>query len=156
VGAADGRGGEEVTLERIVRFRPAYDKWHPDPHKNYGIHGVDLLMVLKGPLGAVHFVLFTNWHLPHVQEELEARGTAMTRPTPADFGYHSITAQYEDQHCRGECEWLDGRPCYSDGSGLYAEKVYERLLREGDEGVWSELEAYYREKFETEREEEQK
>ena len=40
-------------MERIIKFHQAYDKRHPNPSKNYGIHGVDLVFVLKGELGAV-------------------------------------------------------------------------------------------------------
>jgi hypothetical protein len=58
------------VLERITEFAPAFDKRDPDPKKNYGIHGVDLRMVLKGEEGAVQFVLFTGWMLPHVAKEL--------------------------------------------------------------------------------------
>lgn len=55
----------EVNLERIVRFEPAYDK----RDKNYGIHGVQVRFVLKGAEGAVQFLLYTNWQLPHIVKE---------------------------------------------------------------------------------------
>lgn len=72
-------------------------------------------------------------------------------PLPTDLGYHSFTPRYEDQTCISEsCEWLDGKPCYYDGSGLNAERIYDVLLKEGDEGVWRELEIYYMELFEQE------
>lgn len=135
-------------MKRIVKFTRAYDKRHSDPSKNYGIHGVDVYFVLKGDRGAVQFLIFTGWQLPHVQEEL--RGNARLDslfPMAADLGYHSLVPRYEGHTCMGECEWLDGKPCYYDGSGLHAEPVFERLLQEGDEGVWSELEDYYREIF---------
>ena len=45
------------------------------------------------------------------------------------------------------CQYLDGRPCYYNGSSLNAERIYEVLLREGDEGVQRELEDYYSETF---------
>ena len=41
------------------------------------------------------------------------------------------------------CEYLDGKPCYYDGSGLNAERVYGVLLEKGSDGVWKELEEYY-------------
>ena len=59
-----------MTRERIVEFTPAFDKRSSDPSKDYGIHGVDMRMVLKGENAATQFVLFTNWHLPHVHDEL--------------------------------------------------------------------------------------
>ena len=57
-------------VERITKIYPAWDRRDPNPSKDYGIHGAELRMVLKGELGATQFVLYTNWHLPHVTEEL--------------------------------------------------------------------------------------
>lgn len=45
------------------------------------------------------------------------------------------------------CQYLDGKPCYYDGSGLNAERIYEVLVAEGSAGVWRELRAYYDETF---------
>lgn len=135
-------------LERIVKFYPAFDKRSPEPSKNYGVHCVDLLMLVRGPKGAVQFKLFTGWYLPNVVKEHENRADHLfCHPTPADLGYHAHTPQYEDQEpISAECEWLGG-PCYYDGSGLNAQRIYDVLLVEGDEGVWRELEEYYKELF---------
>lgn len=57
-------------MKRIKEFSKAYDRRDPDPEKNYGIHGIDMRMVLIGDKGAVGFVLYTNRHLKHVQQEL--------------------------------------------------------------------------------------
>lgn len=144
-------------MERIIKFNPAWDKRDPDTSKNYGIHGVELAMVLKGCKGAVQFILFTNWHLPHVAEELDKRllkeagqgklneySFCTMHPLPADLGYHSLIPIYEGQSIISDsCEYLDGKCCYYDGSGLEAEKIYEVLLKEGSDGVWRELEDYY-------------
>jgi hypothetical protein len=45
------------------------------------------------------------------------------------------------------CRYLDGKPCYYDGSSLNAERIFDVLTAEGDEGVWRELEAYYHATF---------
>lgn len=141
-----------TAFERIVRLHPAYDKRDPDPHKDYGIHGVDLLFVLKGPVAAMQFMVYTGWHLPHVQAELDAKVFDGTRrfpldshhPMPADVGYHALVPQYEGQKSMlSECDWLDGKPCYYDDSTLMARDLFDVLLREGDEGVWRELEKRY-------------
>jgi hypothetical protein len=121
-------------------------------------------MILKGDKGATQFVLYTNWQLPHVTKELddrllnEARQGKLSQyslysshPVPADLGYHSLVPMYDGQGiCRGNCEYLDGNPCYYDGSGLNAERIYEVLLKEGSDGVWRELEDYYNKLFESE------
>lgn len=186
-------------LERITVFDPAFDKRDPDPKKNYGIHGVELRMVLKGPEGAVQFIVFTGWMLPKVQRELiadrlikashgvdfrnylsESFGTGdldllevnsslekakrsmgmsnapkldpmdleMLLPQPANVGFHSPKPMYEGQTLVSDnCQLLDGKPCYYDGSGLHAQVVYDILLKEGSEGVWKYLEGYYNRTF---------
>jgi hypothetical protein len=142
-------------IERIVTFSPAYDK-----RPKYGVHGVELRMVLKGTEGAVQFVLYTKWQLPHVTKEtdestalqthdLQLRLDCFYHPQPAYLGYHSLVPRYEGQTpVRDSCEYLDGKPCYYGGSGLAADRIYEVLLREGSDGVWRELEAYYAQTFE--------
>jgi hypothetical protein len=144
-------------MERIIKFNPAFDERNENPRKNYGIHGVDLRMILKGEHGAVQFVLYTNWHLPHVQKEIDERIKSnikvpyildVSRPLPADKGYHSKTQMYEGQEIvTNSCEYCDGQSCYYDGSGSEAEELFEILLREGSEGVWEELERYYNSLF---------
>ena len=141
-------------MEKLVFFDSAYDKRHPDPSKNYGIHGVTLKFVLKGKLGATNFTIYTTWHLPEVQQELIHRtfgggyDVEMLLPMPADFGYHSPKKLYEYSTLAVEgCPYLNGKPCYCDGSSLYAETVYEKLLREGDDAVWKELEESYIDRF---------
>lgn len=135
-------------MEKIIRFTPAFDKRSADQSKNYGIHGVDMRMVLKGDLGAVQFVLYTNWHLPHVQEglrvDMQPNKHFLFEPMPADLGYHSYRPMYEGQEpLQKECEFLNGKPCYYDGSTLNAERIYTTLLEKGSDGVWQELEEYY-------------
>jgi len=136
-------------LQHIVRFYPAFDKRHPKPSQHLGIHGVDLLMVVKGPKGAVQFMLYTNWQLPSVQRELEEEGKLdRLTPLPADLGYHSYTPKYEGQSTVSDaCEWLENKPCYYDGSSLNAERIFNILLAKGDEGVWCALENYYKHTF---------
>ena len=140
-------------MERIVHMQPAFDKRSNEPGKNYGIHGVSMRMVLKGGLGAVGFVLYTNWHLPHVEDELDRKVGGKfphlsCHPIPADLGYHALAPRYEGQGSMGPCEYLDGRDCYYDGSSLNATSIYRVLLEQGSDGVWAALDSYYRHLFE--------
>lgn len=64
---------ELVGFSQIVEMPAAWDKRSDTPSEDYGVHGVDLRMVLVGPLGAVQFVVYTNWMLPHVQSEWVSR-----------------------------------------------------------------------------------
>jgi hypothetical protein len=128
-------------FERIVTITPAFDKRHEDPKKNYGIGSASMRMVLKGKLGATQFILYTGWHLPHIQTEL--------KPLPVDLGYHSPKPLFEGQSKMDNCDVLKCGHCYYDGSGLNAKRIYDVLLREGSDGVWRELEEYYRYLFQS-------
>ena len=140
-----------MSVERIIHFRPAFDKRNPDKSKDYGIHGMEITFVLKGTEGAVQWKIHTNWQLPHVQREMRAWRYAYDAefdkiyPEGYDLGYHSRTPHYEGQTAR-KCDILDGE-CYYDGSTLNAEPLVEPFLREGDTAVWRELTAYYEQTF---------
>ena len=142
-------------MKREIRFFPAFDKRHKDPNKNYGIHGVNLLFLLKGEKGVIQFLIYTNWQLPHVQAEFDAKIPNARfpylhhRPMAADIGYHSPIPMYEGQNVMAEkCEHLDGKPCYYDGSSLRAEEFFNILRKEGDTGLWKALEEEYKHRFE--------
>lgn len=129
-----------MQFEQVVFMTPAYDKRHEDPSRNYGIGGVRLFMVLKGPHGAVSFCLHTAWYLPDVN-------IAPRAPMPAWLGYHSPKPMHENQASRDDaCQWI-GCQCYSDGSVGGAEKVFDALVANGSDGAWSELERYYHRVF---------
>ena len=136
-------------FRREIRFRPAFDKRTNDPKTNCGIHGADLAFYLHGQKGVIQFVVFTGWHLPHVQAELDAKRPdgqfpyLFHKPQPADIGYHSRKPMYEGQKPMGyECEFLGGE-CYYDGSSLQAEEVFNILIKGGDAAVWNEMERRY-------------
>ena len=136
----------EKTMERIVEWEPAYDKRHSDPNKDYGVHGMNLRFVLKGPRGAVQFLLFTNWYLPQNRHNAFEKVSAhILGPLPADVGYHALVPQYDGQEAiEQSCPYLDGAPCYYDGSGLAAQELFDRFVAEGEGAVWSVLEASYK------------
>lgn len=135
------------TLERIVQFNPAYDRRDPDPSKNYGIHGVNLRMIVKGERGATQFLLYTNWMLPSLREEMRRGPDVLREPMPADLGYHSIENPYpgEEWSQQMDCDILG--KCYYDGSSLNAIPVFDLLVSKGDEAVWKHLEDYYESRF---------
>ena len=70
-----------------------------------------------------------------------------------DVGYHATVQQYEgqEQYKRDDCEWLDGKPCYGDGSAMRAEEWMNIFLEKGDEEIWKMLEQDYKERFSTQR-----
>src|SRR5580658_1158846 len=136
-------------FKKKIAIRPAFDKRSSDPRKNYGIHGCDMLFTLIGEKGAVTFLIYTGWHLPHVRKEFEMRmDHTFCHPMAADIGYHSYYPMYEDHEPREKiCEYL-GVPCYTDGSALYAEEFYLELVEKGSKGLWKKMIKYYKERFE--------
>lgn len=140
------------VLKREVFFTPAFDKRNDNPKLDYGIHGVEIKWVLTGTLGAIQFLLYTGWHLPSVVEENDTKPClvkpygkmCLSKPQPADIGYHSYVPRFEGQTVtQNECQYLGGKPCYSDGSSLQAEDVFKILVENGDEALWKELERQY-------------
>tara|TARA_R100001086_G_scaffold214519_2_gene130583 strand:- start:4590 stop:5039 length:450 start_codon:yes stop_codon:yes gene_type:complete len=145
-------------MEKTIEFTPAFDKRNPDPKKNYGIHGCNMLMVLSGSLGAVHFILFTHWHLPSIEEESKTAPDSVTykhhypftyvnAPLPAEIGYHSPVPMREGQKPVTNCKWIKGGNCYSDINSTMAKKVFNILREEGSDGVWKFLEKQYVSQF---------
>jgi len=141
-------------MERITELTPAYDK----RAEGKGQHCVELLMLLKGDKGVVQFRLFTGWDAGSICKPADYNWKtcrvntnseiSSLFPMPADLGYHSPTPRYEGQTSMGTCRYLDGKPCYYDGSSLEAYRIYSILVHEGSEAVWKELEKYYKELFE--------
>lgn len=149
------------TLERITMFRPAFDKRSDTPSKNYGIGDVRCYMVLKGTKGAVHFTFGTGMFLESTMDEYARAGRLnpvvennyvfiLNRPMGYDVGYHSLTplSEYEKENGgRPDCDWLDGKPCYGDGSALRAEEWMKIFLEKGSDEIWKMLEVEYEQTF---------
>ena len=127
-----------MAFERIVEMEPAFDKRHPDPNKNYGIHGMGLRFVLKGEKGATNFTVYTNWHLPHVADELWSRPEPrfLLEPMGADIGYHDTKPHYDGQDTM-DCTYVEGGKCYYDGSSLSASEFMPEFLAGGSDAVAS-------------------
>jgi len=140
---------------REVRFLRAWDRRSGAPDKDYGVHGTEINFTLKGEHGGVEFGVLTNWMLPHVRQETLARLTlsggdertvrALLEPMGGALRAHAKQPLYEGQtpstlHCT-----ITGGECYADASFLAGDKILERLIAEGDDAVWKELESFYRE-----------
>lgn len=142
-------------FERIVTVSPAFDKRSSDPSKDYGIGACRITFILRGPKGAVQFMVGTNWYLPHTQREnrkwqydFDVRFDKIN-PQGWDVGYHSPVPMYEGQTAMGgKCEHVRGGECFYDGSGLRAEEWVPKFLAGGTDWLWPALEEDYRERFE--------
>lgn len=139
-------------FEKIVRVSGAFDKRDTDPKKNYGISACRIWFILKGPLGAVQFVIGTNWHLPDVQREnrewqhdFDCKYDKI-HPEGWDVGYHAHRPMYGDQP-EMDCDLFEGGRCYYDGSSLRADDWVPKFIEGGTDWLWPELEKEYEERF---------
>lgn len=110
---------------------------------SHGIGGVTLRWVVKGPEGAVQFVLMTGW-LPEPERVVFEK--EQFPPLPSDLGYHAVMPRYEGQTER-DCTYTVTGRCYYDGSGLNAEEPFRVLCNSGGDALWEFLEAYYESVF---------
>ena len=136
-------------LTRKIVFKPAFDKRNPDPAKNYGIHGLGMQFQLIGPDGGVTYTIRTNWMLPHVQEEIDAKPLLepahfrylFHKPMSAGLDGHWKKPLYEDQSPIDNC-LITGGECYCDETSLTT-NVFNRFVAEGDSAIWEILEERY-------------
>lgn len=138
-------------MKREITFLPAWDKRDPDPKKNYGIHGVEIVFILRGTLGAIQFVIHSNWQLPYVAKEMRIKMKPemypLFEPMGADVGYHSPKPMYEGHKSTSDnCPYIGGK-CYYNGSSLQAGDMLNILIAEGSDKVWRELEDHYKSIF---------
>jgi hypothetical protein len=137
-------------MEHIVRFDPAYNK----TTEGKGRHCVTARFSVRGPLGAVTFVLFTGWDHStdrHTKDGLIAcldgmRRPPMGKPYGVSVDYHSPSPRSDDQSSR-ECDLLPDGLCYGDGSLVEADDALDVLTDEGEDGLWRFLEQFYRATF---------
>jgi hypothetical protein len=131
---------------RSVFFRPAFDKRHPDPHQNYGVHGVEIVFVLRRGQRAVDWTVFTNWQLPHVTKDTlqkyaddPERIELFTQPSGAQVGFHSPVPMW-DSHEPSEGCTITGGKCYSDVGFCMGSELMPLLIEKGEDAIWARLE----------------
>lgn len=137
------------AFERIVEFEPAYHKVHEDPKKDFGVGGVRIRFVLRGPKGAIDFMIGTGWHLPETWDWWAKTGRlpipeSILRPKAWEIGFHAKKPQYEGQGVSDERCPETGGVCYYVASSLQVQSILESLIRDGHAGLWKVLEAEYR------------
>lgn len=141
------------AFERILTIIPPYDLRNIDPKKNYGIHGMELRMVLRKNNNCTQFVAHLAIYLPHIRDMLCEKGSYdMFEGSGYDVGYHSEKPRYENQ-LQMVCNLLEGGKCYYGGSTLMAQEWYEIFLKEGMDKIWDMLEEKWIDMFSKNREE---
>ncbi len=139
-------------FETWVECQPSYYLIRDEPAKNYGVGNMKIVFYLKGPKGAVQWMIGTEWGIKPVREHLDRFGWSKyddpRQPKAWDIGYHAHEPQYEDQSKMGDDCHVLGGPCYYDGSGLNAEPFVEGFLAGGTDWLWPKLAEVYRAWFE--------
>lgn len=148
-------------MEHKVEFKAGYDcikfqcihgsvRCFPGSGGSHGKHGMNIRFLSKGEKGVVQFLLYTGWlPLKTHDQNIEFLFSPVNPPLPADLGYHSPKPLYEDHYqTKDACEYLEGKPCYYDGSTLNAGNAMYTLLNGGEDALWKFLDEYYLHIFE--------
>lgn len=142
----------EDKFTRWMECTPSRNWIHKTPNRNYGISTMRMVFYIKGPKGAVQWVIGTEWGIESVRSHLSQftdHHREYQKPSGWDLGYHSPIPRYEGQTemTGGPCDVLGG-PCYYDGSSLNADDLIEGFLAGGTKWLWPKLEEYYASVFE--------
>lgn len=134
---------------RVVRFKPAFHRCHPEPSKNYGIGGVRMLWVLRVGDWAIDWDVSTDWGLPDeafraaapdCTHRMHRNGyPSMGKASGGAVCWHSPVPMWEDGSPTAEHCPIIGRACYTDNGFLLADEVFDMLRVEGDDAVWKYL-----------------
>lgn len=127
----------EDGFQTTVVFEPGYN----DRGGNHGVHGMDFRFLLRGPKGVAGFMMSSGW----VPGEKGVNPSVSTLfPMATDISYHAHSPQREGHERATEsCPYLDGQPCFSDGSFMAAEPVLEAFIVRGEAAVWEALRQWH-------------
>ena len=127
-------------FERRVTFQPAWDR-HLEGR---GVSGVTIDFALIGPAGAVRLPVLTHFVLPETEEWWSTLpGPLPGKAVPTGVSLHSRTER-AGWCAKSNCDLVGA--CWTEAlSFTSGEKVWEALLREGNAGLWRELERVYSE-----------
>lgn len=150
----DDNTAEPISdFRREIKFEPGYDYTDEDfdkpPNHRRGRHGLNVRFVLHGEHGAVVWLLYTSW-LPswvgnHDDGEpyIFCSPKDLKLPTGANVGLHWDTNAGGSFLGLHKCDLREGKECWYDASYSAGDVVFAKLLTEGEEAVWTELESWY-------------
>ena len=127
-----------MKLEREIKFCP------------YGKTAYKVFFILKGKKGAVTFLFsMSNKNCgeespPDQMKGLFGMGVDYHSAVPVDSWQKE---NKEDAIVKESCEFLDGKPCYMDGSSLLADEYLRVMKKSGSDRVWELLEDFYKNEF---------
>ncbi len=122
--------GKWKEFRRMTEIAPRFSE-SPNSQKD------ELTVLLFGTKGTVQY---KAWTMPYAGEDAFL---------PVDKGYHSPRPLFEEQEViEDSCRYLEGLPCYYDGSGYGANLLTRNYQLHGLDAFWAEMEEYYRYQFE--------
>lgn len=129
-------------MQLTTTFEPAFDR----RNMGMGFNGVVMRMIVKGDLGVVHFVLFTNWNLDHIDRMITNK--ELQKPKPVEVGYYSLYRElYKGQPKMYFCPYLNHAECYYDGLEHEGQEAFALLREYGSGAVWEYLISKYNLRF---------
>lgn len=145
-----------TAFTREIRVLPGYDH-RDEPGDNRGAHGAEIVLILRGPRGAIAAKISTGWvsrplagNYAHGRGEQARRGKpgvdstlATIYPSGSYVGAHSYEPR-EGFEKDGPCDWLGSAVCYGTGGFMASDKVVEILVAEGSDAAFEHLESLYR------------
>lgn len=126
------------TLERIVKFSPAFDKREETP--NYGHHPMHIHFAVRGERGVLVFDICTGWYIDSRHDY---------PPECYAFCWHVYpTNPHVDLDQVQPCKWLDGEECvcitHMAHVSNHAKELLQGFLANGDNWLFEQLEYNYR------------
>lgn len=132
-------------LERHMWLRPGYDA----KGEGAGIHNAELNFAVKGPMGAVTFMIYTNWYTKSARAGMESGYIRDDRASSlCKLDVHSKVPQgeWDTEPTSKQCDWTDGGECYCSGSMLQRQ-LADGLVEFGEEWLFEELEKEYEQRL---------
>jgi hypothetical protein len=144
-----------TAFTREIKILPGYD--HRDDMTDRGAHGCDMILILRGPDGAIAARISTGWMTHPLAGRYVHRGGRQARrdkpgvdagvahlyPSGSYVGAHSLKPREAYLSSDPECSWLDGAPCYGDGSFTMADEVLEALAAGGSDAAFERMASLY-------------
>lgn len=145
----------DTPFTREIRITPAYD-YRDELPGNRGAHGAELVLVLRGPLGAITANIMTGW-MPAPLTGSFIRGRTQDRaqkpgvdaglqdayPSGASVAAHCPVRRQHYFDDNGPCDILGTEACYGDGSFSMANEVLKLLVTGGSDAAFDHLETLY-------------
>lgn len=153
-----------MSERRIEILRPAYEKRHDDPARDYGIGAVRMRFSHVTDHVAVSLTVNTGWYLPHVRERLRREhphrkyGSIIIPslgPTRFDEDWMPCcfegegmamvihtdrrTSDWQADQPPDKCDVLPGGECWGDVGFMAAEELFEVLVAGGEDALFSAL-----------------